>query len=213
MDNRRFYDVSMPIENGMISWPGDGPVKVERVRSMEEGERLNLSRVEMSAHTGTHVDAPVHFLKDRGGIDTIPLEILIGPAMLVHIPGVREIGERHLALAGIGSGTGRLLIRTDNSRLLEKGEFEREFAFLTPEGARFLVKQGVRLVGIDYLSVAEYGRGDEVHRELLGAEVVIIEGLDLRNVPPGHYHLTALPLRIPGSDGAPARVILEKENT
>jgi len=210
MNTRRFYDVSMPIENGMISWPGDGPVKVERVRSMENGERLNLSRLEMSAHTGTHVDAPVHFLKGGAGIDAVPLGILIGSAVLVHIPGVREIGEAHLESARIPSGTQRLLIGTDNMSLLAKGQFDTQYAFITLDGARFLVDQGVRLVGVDYLSVAQYGKGDEVHRELLGAGIVIIEGLDFRDVPPGPYHLTALPLRIRGGDGAPARVILEK---
>lgn len=207
---KRFFDVSMPIANGMISWPSHEPVRVERVRSMEEGERLNLSRLEMNAHTGTHVDAPVHFLRDGGGIDTVPLETLIGSAVLVHLPKVHEIGERHLASAGIERGCERLLIKTDNSTLLGKGKFDTEFAYLTPEGARYLVEHEVRLVGIDYLSVAQYGKGDEVHRELLGAGVVIIEGLDLRDVPPGPYHLTALPLRIPGSDGAPARVVLEE---
>lgn len=194
----------------MISWPGDGPVKVERVRSMEEGERLNLSFLEMSAHTGTHLDAPVHFLENGAGVDALPLEILIGPALLVEIPGVRPIGKDHLEASGIPAGTVRLLIRTDNGRLLEKDSFDPDYAFLTPEGARFLIRLGIRLVGVDYLSVAQYGKGEEVHGELLGAGVVVMEGLDLRDVPPGPYRLTALPLRIKGSDGAPARVVLEK---
>lgn len=194
----------------MISWPGDGPVKVERVRSMEEGERLNLSFLEMSAHTGTHLDAPVHFLENGAGVDALPLEILIGPALLVEIPGVRPIGKDHLEASGIPAGTVRLLIRTDNGRLLEKDSFDPDYAFLTPEGARFLIRLGIRLVGVDYLSVAQYGKGEEVHRELLGAGVVVMEGLDLRDVPPGPYRMNALPLRIKGSDGAPARVVLEK---
>ncbi len=208
---RRFIDVSMLIEDGMISWPSDGPVKVEKVRSMEDGERLNLSRLEMSAHTGTHVDAPVHFLEGGAGIDAIPLEILIGPAVLVHIPHARGIGDAQLESAGIPPGTSRLLIGTDNSSLMDKGRFDPEYAFITPDGARFLVTLGIRLVGVDYLSVAEYGKGNEVHRELLGAGIVIIEGLDFRGVAPGPYRLTALPLKIQGCDGAPARVVLEKE--
>jgi len=208
---KRFFDVSMTIGNGMISWPGDGPVKVERIRSMEDGERLNLSRLEMSAHTGTHVDAPAHFLKGGTGVDTVPLEILLGPAHLVHIKGVREIGKDHLKTSGIPPGTRRLLIGTDNGRLLARKDFEPDFSFLTPEGARYLVHLGIRLIGVDYLSIAQYGKGDEVHRELLGAKIVVVEGLDLRDVPPGPYRVIALPLKIEGCDGAPARVILEEQ--
>lgn len=207
---QRFYDLSMSIENGMISWPSDGPVKIDRVRSMEHGERLNQSRLDMSAHTGTHIDAPVHFLKDGTGIDTVPLEILIGPAVLVNIAGVREVGSQHFQSAGIPSGTERLLVKTDNEKLLEKSKFDKEFTYITREGAGYLIEQGIRLVGVDYLSVAEYGKGDAVHRALLGAGIVIIEGLDLRDVPAGSYHMTALPLRIKDCDGAPARVVLEK---
>jgi arylformamidase len=210
MDKRRFIDISMSIENGMISWPSDGPVKIDRIRSMENGERVNLSRINMSAHTGTHIDAPVHFLEDGKGIDQISLGLFFGPAVLIHIPGVRQIGARQLELAGAGEGTERLLIKTDNSRLLEKQEFDKRYSHISMEGAKYLVEHGIRLVGIDYLSVAEYGKGDAVHRELLGAGITIIEGLDLRGVEPGSYHLTALPLRIRDCDGAPARVILEE---
>ena len=212
MGERRFFDVSIPIENGMVVWPGDGPVKVERIRSMEKGERLNLSRLEMNAHTGTHLDAPVHFLRDGVGIDGIPLETLVGPARLVSITGVREIGMDSLLNSGIPAGTRRLLIKTDNGRLLEKDEFDPDYAFITPDGARYLVQLGIRLVGVDYFSIAQYGKGDEVHRELLGAGIAVIEGLDLREVPAGSYRLMAFPLRIRGADGAPARVILEEQD-
>jgi arylformamidase len=192
----------------MISWPSDGPVKIDRVRSMDQGERLNQSRIDMSAHTGTHIDAPVHFLRNGTGIDDVPMEVLIGTAVMVDITGVRELGAEQFRSAGIMPPTERLLIRTDNAKLLEKGEFEREFAYITPEGASYLIEQGIRLVGVDYLSVAEYGKGDPVHRALLGAGIVIIEGLDLREVPAGSYKMIALPLRIKGCDGAPARVVL-----
>ncbi len=208
---RRFFDVSMTIENGMISWPGDGPVIVERITSFRKGDRVNLSRLEMSAHTGTHVDAPVHYLEGGKGTEAVPLEILLGPAHLVHIKGVREIGKEHLQASRIPQGTRRLLIGTDNGRLLDSKKFEPGFSFLTPEAAVYLLQLGVGLLGVDYLSVAQYGRSEEVHRELLGAGIVIIEGLDLRNVPPGPYQLVALPLRIQGCDGAPARVILEEQ--
>lgn len=211
MDKRQFIDVSMSIENGMITWPSDGPVKITRVRSMEDGQRVNLSRIDMSVHTGTHVDAPVHFLRGGEGIDKAPLDLLTGPAEVIHMAGVRQIGRRHLESAGIGKGTRRLLIKTDNSLLLEKDGFDKGYSYITPDGAKYLIERGIGLIGVDYLSVAEYGKGDEVHRALLGAGTVIIEGLDLRGVEPGTYLMTALPLRIRNCDGAPARVILEKK--
>ncbi len=210
MAKKRFYDISMSIESGMLSWPGDGPVKVDRVRSMDDGERLNQSRLDLSAHTGTHIDAPVHFLKEGSGVDSLPLEILIGPAVVVHIPGIRAIGAYQFKMANIPPGTGRLLVKTDNGKFLEQSEFSREFSYITPDGAGYLIDHGVRLVGIDYLSVAEYGSGEAVHRALLGAGIIIVEGVDLREVPPGPYRMTALPLKIRGCDGAPARVVLEE---
>jgi arylformamidase len=210
MEKRRFYDISMTIENDMISWPSDGPVSVERVRSMDDGGRLNQSRLDLSAHTGTHIDAPIHFLKEGSGVDSLPLEILIGPAVVVHFPGVRAIGASHLKTANIPPGTDRLLLKTDNGKLLEQSEFSQEFSYITPDGAGYFIDHGIRLVGIDYLSVAEYGSGEVVHRDLLGAGIVIVEGVDLREVPAGSYNMTALPLKIGGCDGAPARVVLEE---
>jgi arylformamidase len=207
---KRFYDITMTIENGMISWPSDGPVMVDRVRSMDDGERLNQSRLDLSAHTGTHIDAPVHFLPGGSGVDSLALEILIGPAVVVHIPDVRAIGPSQLKTAKIPPGTDRLLLKTDNGRLLGQSEFSQEFCYVTPDGAGHLIDRGIRLVCIDYLSVAEYGSGEVVHRGLLGAGIVIVEGVELREVPAGSYNMIALPLKIGGCDGAPARVVLEK---
>lgn len=207
---RKIYDISMTIENGMISWPSDGPVKVDRVRSMDDGERLNLSRLDMSAHTGTHIDAPVHFIKGASGVDSLNLDILVGPAAVVHVPGVQAIGDAQLKESGIPAGIERLLLKTDNAKLLGQGKFNENFSFVTPEGARYLIDSGIRLVGIDYLSVAQYGNGDAVHQVLLGAGTIVIEGLDLREIAPGTYDMMALPLKIAGCDGAPARVILEE---
>jgi arylformamidase len=205
---RKIFDVTMTIKEGMISWPSDGPVHVERVKSMVDGDRLNQSRLDMSAHTGTHIDAPVHFLEAGTGIDTVSLELLMGPAVLVHLPGVEEIGAYQLKNADIPAGIDRLLLKTDNSALLDKGTFDEKFSFLTLDGARYLVDRHIRLVGIDYLSIAQYGMGESVHQELLREGIVIIEGLDLREVPAGAYQMTALPLKIAGCDGAPARVVL-----
>ena len=206
---RRIFDVTMSIDNGMVSWPSDGPVRIEKVRSMEDGERLNQSRLEMSAHTGTHVDAPIHFLEGGSGVDSLSLDLLVGPAHVVHIPGVQAIGPGELEYAGIHPGMDRLLLKTDNSGLLGQDEFVKDYSYLTSRGAAHLIDIGVRLVGIDYLSVAEYGSGEAVHRELLGEGIIIVEGLDLREISAGQYRMSALPLKIKGCDGASARVILE----
>jgi len=206
---KRFTDISMTIENGMLSWPSDGPVRVEKVRSMDEGERLNLSRLDMSAHTGTHIDAPAHFIQDGSGIDSVSLDTLIGPAVVVHVPGVREIGAGELVAANIPPDTRRLLLKTDNGKLLGQKQFDRDFSFFTAQGAQHIIDSGVELVGIDYLSIAEFGSGEAVHQAFLSEGIVIIEGVDLREVTPGLYNMIALPLKIGGCDGAPARVVLE----
>ena len=208
MKTRRIYDISMSIRESMVSWPGDAPVKVQRVKSMSKGDRLNLTRLEMSAHTGTHIDAPVHFVDGAGGIDTISPSLMVGPTLVVDVPGVKMIGESELKNAGIPAGVPRLILKTDNVDLSGRAEFSESYSYLAPDGARFLADMGVRLIGIDYLSVAEFGKGDEVHRTLLTHGVVIVEGLDLRGVPAGMYHMVALPLKISGADGAPARVVL-----
>ena len=210
MAKKRFYDISMTIENGMLSWPSDGPVSIEKVRSMENGELLNLSRLDMSAHTGTHVDAPVHFIQEGSGIDSVPLDILIGPAAVVHLPGVREIGDGELKAAGIPPDTKRLLLKTENGKLLGQKQFQKDYSFFTLEGAQYIIDSGVRLVAIDYLSIAAYGSGEAVHQALLGEGIVIIEGVDLREISAGPYNMIALPLKIGGCDGAPARVVLEE---
>ncbi len=208
MKTRMIYDVSMSIIEGMVSWPGDGPVKIERIKSMADGDRLNLSRLAMSAHTGTHIDAPSHFVDGAGGIDTLSPSLLVGSALVVEIPGIREIRKEDLEQANISEGVTRLLLKTDNVDLLKGNRFNESYVHLTGDGAQYLVGRKVKLVGIDYLSVAEYGKGDEVHRTLLTEGVVIIEGLDLRGVPAGMYMMAALPLKIAGADGAPARVVL-----
>lgn len=208
MKNRRIYDISMGVREGMITWPGDAPVKIQRVKSMSRGDRLNLSRLEMSAHTGTHMDAPIHFVDGAGGIDTISPTLMIGPALVVEMPGVKMIGENDLKNAHIPPGVHRLILKTDNVDLLGKSVFNESYSCIAPDGARSLVDMGVRLIGVDYLSVAEFGRGDEVHRIFLTQGVVIVEGLDLRGVPAGMYHMVALPVKISGADGAPARVVL-----
>lgn len=201
----KILDVSVPIRPGMIIYDGNPGVELERVDSIPDGAHANVSRLELGVHTGTHVDAPLHFLDEGPGSEAIELDPLIGPATVVDATSVEgDLDEEAFAGLGIPGGTERVLLKTTNSRLWERDEFTRDFIRLTGSGARYLIQEGCRLVGIDFLSIGDA----EAHRELLGAGVVPLEGLDLRAVEPGDYELFCLPLRLEGSDGAPARVVL-----
>jgi arylformamidase len=171
-----------------------------------------VSHLSLGAHTGTHIDAPVHFLEEGGGIDALAPEALVGPAVVAGLEGVQgTIGPGDLE-AAISGETERLLLKTRNSGWSAADtSFREDFVALDPSAAEWCLAHGVRLVGIDYLSIEPFGsgrRGHPVHRLLLGAGVVIVEGLDLAGVEPGSYVVAALPLVVPGSDGAPARVVL-----
>jgi arylformamidase len=192
-------DVSVAIRTGMVTYPGDPTVRLERVSSIGDGAIANLTRIDMGAHSGTHVDAPVHFLEGAPGAEQLPLDALLGPCVVVEAAGLAETN-----VAGAPEGAERVLFKTPNSELWARDEFQEEFARLDGAGARILVARGVRLVGVDYLSVGD----EEAHQILLGAGVVPIEGLDLRGVEPGEYFLVCAPLKLVGSDGAPARVLL-----
>ena len=198
-------DVSVPIRPGMVVWEGDPAVSFEPAASLEEGDPANLTRLELGSHTGTHVDAPLHFLAGGEGVERLPLDALIGPALVVDLTGLER--DVRAADLDIPAGTERLLLKTPNSRLWERGEFVAEHVTIAPDAASLLVELGVRLVGVDYLSVGS----PETHRILLEAGIVPLEGLDLREVDPGLYELVALPLRLEGVDGAPARVVLIQE--
>jgi arylformamidase len=197
-------DVSIPIRERMIVYQGDPEPRIEHVQRISEGDEANVTRIELGAHTGTHVDAPVHFIDGAEGVETLPLEALVGEAEVVDataLDGDLDAG----ALRGLGlPDAERLLFRTRNSDLWERESFSPDFVGITPDGADVLRERGVRLVGVDYLSVG----GPEAHRRLLGAGIVVVEGLDLRRVEPGGYRLLCLPLLLDGSDGAPARVVL-----
>lgn len=205
------YDISLTVTPGLPVWPGDPSVTLERVTKMEEGAHNNISRLAMSAHTGTHVDAPYHFIADGKTIETLRLEILTGPASVVEIqPECSLIGEAELRQAGIRPGMQRILLKTGNNRYWgESGlPFQEGFAAVAPDGARYLVDCGVQLIAIDYFSIAPFGDSIPTHRILLGAEMVILEGVNLSAVAPSTYQLYCLPLKLGGSDGAPARAIL-----
>jgi arylformamidase len=204
-----WMDVSVPVRSGMVHWPGDPAVKIERSSSIEAGDEANVSRLDMGAHTGTHMDAPLHFFEDDPGIEALPLEIAIGPARVIAIEGEEPIDRGHVEEMDVASGE-RILFRTRNSdRSWVDRDFEPDFVYLMPEAAELLAEHGVALVGVDYLSVGGYQAGGaETHRFLLGAGIWIVEGLDLSAVAPGDYELICLPIKLVGSDGAPARVLL-----
>lgn len=206
----RVYDISVGIDHDLPVWPGDPPVVLDRVQSMDAGDIANVSRFGGSVHVGTHVDAPLHFIQNGKSIDSIPIKSLIGRAYVVHLPRVDSITEEVLEKASIPPRTRRILFRTKNSRLWIRGggDFHTDFVAIEESGARWLVRKGVQLVGIDYLSVAPYGDSVPTHRILLEAGVVIVEGLDLSAVTQGRYTIYCLPLKLIGIEGAPARAIL-----
>jgi arylformamidase len=207
----KIYDISLPISPSLPVWPGDPSVVLERVSSMDAGAHDNVSRLACGVHIGTHVDAPNHFLNDSRTVDTLPLDILTGLAQVIGIPeDVGLVTAEVLEKAAINPGNSRLLLKTRNSRLWDTSprDFVRDFVGLSEDAASWLVRTGVKLIGIDYLSIAPFNKSVPTHRALLGPGIVIIEGLDLRLVSPGLYTLYCLPIKLVGSDGAPARAIL-----
>ena len=208
--DHRWIDISVGLYGGMPHWPGDPEVEIERFQALADGDAANVTRLAMSAHTGTHLDAPLHYLAQGAAIDAMPLEATLGPARVIALEGRGELVVPDLAGRGVRVGE-RLLLRTDNSRELAAGrrEWAAGFVALSLDAARWLAAQGLRSVGIDGPSIG--GARDatgEVHRALLEAGVWIIEGLDLSRVTEGSYELACLPLKLVGADGAPARAAL-----
>jgi len=205
------YDISLSITPDLPTWPGDPGLKLEQYESMERGAVYNATRISSSVHLGTHVDAPRHFLRDGSGVEHLPLDVLTGPCYVVQLPdGIEAITAEVLDRTEITSEMKRVLFGTSNSHFWAKGEskFQTDFVAITEDGAEWLVKRGVQLVGIDYLSIAPYEESIPTHVALLKAGVVVVEGLNLSSIMRGFYDLYCLPLKIAGSDGAPARAIL-----
>ena len=203
----RIYDVSVPVRTGMVVYDGDPPTLLERVASLADGDLVNLTRVSFSAHAGTHVDAPLHFVEGAAAAEALPLEVLVGRAHVVDATTVGgDIDAPALASLELPADADRVLFKTTNSELWSRREFVREFVAIAADAAEELAAR-VRLVGVDYLSVGS----PETHRALLSAGVVVLEGLDLRDVAAGEYHLVSLPLKLVGSDGAPARTVLLRD--
>ena len=200
------HDISVPIREDMPVYAGDPAVELERASSIAEGGHANVSKVSMGVHTGTHVDAPVHFIEGAPGMESVPLDALCGPAVVVDGTSIAgdSIGQADLDTLGIPGEAERVLLKTRNSELWNRTGYTRDFLRLDGSGARFIVSRGIRTIGIDYLSIGDH----EAHRDLLGAGVVPVEGLDLRHIEPGTYWFICLPLDLVGSDGAPARAIL-----
>ena len=204
-----WIDVSVPLRDGMPAWPGNPPVRIGRHEEMSKGNDANVTAISLGAHTGTHMDAPVHFLADGIGIEAMDLSATMGAARVIEIGDPAAIRRHELHAAKIARGE-RILFKTRNSSYAWTSEiFVEDFVGITLGAAKYLAEIGIRTVGVDYLSVASFG-GDApgVHRALLSAGVWIIEGLDLSLVTEGSHELICLPLRILGSDGAPARALL-----
>ena len=206
-----WIDVTVPVRAGMHVFEGDPPFRSELFAAMARGDVCNVTRLDMGAHTGTHIDAPMHFIDGAGGADSIDLEACIGPAWVVDARAIAGcITAADLERLRIPGAETRLLFRTTNSELWRRPAFQEGFVGLDASAAAALAARGVRLVGIDYLSIAPFGDPTPTHRALLERRVVIVEGLDLAAVEPGPVELVCLPVRLVGSDGAPARVVVRR---
>lgn len=204
-----WIDISVPIRTGMAHWPDNPPIVVEKIMDMDHGGAANVSKMSLGVHTGTHVDAPSHFTPGGIGVDALPLDALVGVARVIEIRG-DAVSVAELAAANVTRGE-RILLKTRNSPAAwQRKDFVEDAVALTEESAKWLAQCGVMTLGIDYLSVGSYAadNGEPVHRALIGAGIIIIEGLDLTGVPPGPCDLVCLPLKIADADGAPARAIL-----
>jgi arylformamidase len=205
----RIYDISVPIRSGGLVYPGNPEIDIALQQAIAKGASANVSTIRFGSHTGTHADASRHFFDDGQTVDKIPLDRLIGPALLLGFSDeVRSVGAAELREHDLKNHK-RILLRTRNSALLSRKEFVNDYTYLAPDGAQYLVDKGVELVGIDYLSIEQFHSGHHLtHRTLLERSVVIVEGLDLSVPPSGEYQFICLPLRIEGCDGAPARAVL-----
>ena len=208
-------DISLPIGPGLMTWPGHPRAEVRPLQRLAEGDGADVSELRISSHAGTHIDPPRHMIEGGTGIDQIPLGALIGPCWVADATGRGgALGADDLDSLQVPAGADRLLLRTDNSDLWASAtvEFPEEYVCLAPEGARWIVDRGIRLVGTDFLGIEQRGAaGHPAHVELLSHGVTIVEGLNLGHVEAGAYVLTVLPLRVVDGDGGPARAVLVRE--
>ncbi len=209
----KIHDISLTITPDMPIWPGDPHPALTSLARISEGDLANVTHLSLCAHTGTHIDAPYHFLADGSTLESISLETLIGRVYVIAFPDVSIITAGDLRSAEIPDNVQRILFKTSNSGLWERGdnEFKTEFVAIAPDAATWLVNRNIKLVGVDYLSVAPFSDPQPTHQILLRAGIVIVEGLNLASIAVGQYTLYCLPLKFEGIDGAPARVILKED--
>ena len=207
-----FHDISLKLTGETLRWVTAPPFELEERRRMSKGDPNNSSALNMSVHSGTHIDAPFHFVADGNTIDQLPLERFIGPALVYAVEAERYITKEHVAGIRL-DGVTRVLFKTRNSELLHQQEYDPDFVAFSVEAAQSLVELGVELVGLDYLSVAHADEQVPVHRAFLDHGVVLLEGIDLSAVAPGRYELMCLPIPLGDSDGAPCRAVLRDLET
>ena len=206
----KLIDVTVPLDSGLPTYPNNTPFSLEPVKRIARGDSSNVSTLHMSAHSGTHVDAPRHFYDEAPGAEALPLDMLIGRARVIEVTSRTAIAAEDLIRIDLTEDV-RLLIKTYNSRLWSSPDFHTDYVGITESGARHLVDRGIKVLGVDYLSVERFRNpGAPAHHVLLGAGTIVIEGLNLIDVDPGIYEMLCLPLRIVGADGAPARVVLRR---
>jgi arylformamidase len=203
----RIHDITVPLAPGLPAFPGDPPLEIQVLQQAGEGSH-GLARLHLTTHSGTHVDAPAHFVAGGATVDALPLEILIGKCRVVELPGRERVERSELEALDLRDDL-RVLLKTRMSGQLLKAGYQEDHVYLTRDAALYLAQAGLKLVGFDYLSIDRFGDSSyPAHHALLGAGVVIVEGLDLSEVEPGEYEMACLPLRVAGGDGAPARVVL-----
>lgn len=208
----RLYDVSLPLRMGMAFWPGTAGFIIRQTMRIASGDSVNNTAIECDSHIGTHIDAPLHFLDGADSVEQLDIATMIGECFLAHIPGRAIVTSADLDAAGIPDGVFRLIIKTDNSSTLKNmgDEYRQDFVSIDLSAAQWIVERKMRLVGIDSLSIEMFGGDGKVHRHLMEAGMVILEGLKLDRVKAGTYRLYCLPLKLEGAEGAPARVVLEE---
>jgi arylformamidase len=201
-------DISVRLREDIPTWPGSDGYRIRQALAIVRGDPANVSTIEMDVHCGTHVEGPRHFIEGGATLDTVPLDVFVGPAFVLHLPDADSIGPDELA--SVPAGTDRLLIRTRNSALWHgEAAFRTDYVGLTVAGARSIVEQRIRLVGVDYLSVQRWGDDPETHRVLMRGGVTILEGIDLSAAAAGNYRLMCAPLHLAGSEASPVRALLE----
>lgn len=202
-------DISVPLREDMVVWPGEEDFSLTEGQRLEKGDPCNSTSISLGVHTGTHVDAPWHFVEEGEKIDEIDLDVLIGPVYVLDFRSAKEVDAQMLEDSDLPDDALRLLLRTSNSELWSRTDrFRKDYVALTADAARWVVNRGIRCIGIDYLSIQKYDDPPLTHETLLRAGVAILEGLNLNRVPAGQYKLLCLPLRLSGCEAAPARALL-----